>query len=105
MKYLVDPLFWIALWGGITGTIAIVFTWLSYHQDRPELVVDTELSLFTESPDVPHQRRFEIILRNRGKRPCYVEQAGIEMTVKSIKWGDTETQPDRPRSVPPLPSA
>ena len=96
MKCLADPLFWIAIWGGITGTIAIIFTGLSYRKDRSELSIDTSLSLYKENVDLPVNWRFEVILRNKGRRTCYVERVGIELTLKSIQYGETKFNPAGP---------
>lgn len=85
-----DASFWIALWGGITGTIALAFTWLSFKQDCAKLCAEARLSLMRDNVEKPAEWRLEVALRNQGRRPCYVDKIGLAVPAKSLSFGGHE---------------
>jgi hypothetical protein len=92
VKYIWNSMpIWISLWGGITGTIALIITWMTYRKDRPELDIRAKVDLRRDKPEEALAWCLEVILRNKGRRPCYVDRIALELpTPKSFKYGDIE---------------
>ncbi len=91
MNILKTPTFWFSLWGAITGTIAILFTWSSHRKDKANLKLDASLNMARDKVDDPLQWRLEINFRNAGRRPCYIDRVALEFPpAKSLKFGDLD---------------
>lgn len=86
----------ISLIGGFTGCFALAISWKSFRKERSQLEVDVKLHRNRDTPDQPLKWCFEVILRNRGRRPCYIDRIGLELPAKSIKYGDVEMTPVGP---------
>lgn len=91
---------WIALWGGITGTAALLITWLTYRKDRSQLNIEAKVDLRRDKPEDALTWCLEVTLRNRGRRPCYVDRIALELpTPKSFRYGDIEMACTGPLTV------
>ncbi len=66
--------------------MALAFTWLSFKKDCAKLDADAHLYLTRENGKDPPEWRLEIALRNRGRRPCYVETIGLAVAVESLSF-------------------
>lgn len=89
MDFLKTPTFWFSLWGGITGTLAILFTWSANRKDKPKLKIDASLNRTRDKLEEPLHWQLEINFRNAGRRPCYVDRVDLEFPpAESFRFGD-----------------
>ena len=71
--------FVIAVWGAITGTVAIVLQVLQYRADRSDLRISAHLSSAVDRQRPAARLVFEIDAVNHGRRPVSIREAGIQL--------------------------
>jgi hypothetical protein len=67
----------LAVWGGITGSVALFNT----LRERPRLVLFTNLNYFGS------ERELECTTINEGRRPAVIIDAGIAVGVEAVRVG------------------
>lgn len=71
--------FAIALWGAVTGTIALVLQLLEYRADRSDLRISAHLSNTVDRQRPSARLVFVIDAVNHGRRVVTIRKAGIEL--------------------------
>ena len=87
---------WMSLLVGITGLAALTISLKVFRKDKSKLEVNANVGKRRNSSDQPLKWCLEVILRNKGRRPCYVDHVSLELPVKLIKYGDIELTPAGP---------
>jgi len=87
-----DP---VAIWGGVTGTIALLLNLWKEIRDRPKLTITQQAGVTEDSP-----AWIGLDVSNRGRRPVTVMATGFQIAVE-VEVGN-ESRPDVPvRTVLP----
>lgn len=70
-------IFWIAIWGAVLSTIAILVRIADYLQDRRSLKVNAYAACEgTLGVGITQEDALALIITNRSRRPIYVESVG-----------------------------
>src|SRR5438270_11669000 len=69
--------FLIALWGAVTGTVAVAVQIAHHFSDRGRLEISASMSQTVDRANPKPRLKVEVELCNTGRRPITVEQVGI----------------------------
>ena len=81
----------IAIWGAVTGTVALGLRLFELFRDRPRLSVGTNFGLTEETPAF-----IEVEVANSGRQPTTIVQAGLVVAVEyefELPGGTQTVQP------------
>jgi hypothetical protein len=71
--------FGLAVWGGATGTVAVLVAAASYVRDRPRVDVSANVSFAPETNDA----QLRMVVANHGRQPISLETVGVRVAAKN----------------------
>ncbi|HYX72556.1 MAG TPA: hypothetical protein VE732_07280 [Nitrososphaera sp.] len=73
--------------GMVTGLSALILSWSNYMKDRAEIIIELKHreNKSTENPKLV-EGVLVIIIRNKGRRPAYITQVGLELSKSELGY-------------------
>jgi len=69
----------IALWGAITGTVALILQYRIFRKDRAKLVVEPSFTFYFKNNDYPPSVNLKTNVFNVGRRPITISQVFVRI--------------------------
>ena len=84
----------IAVWGAVTGTLAIAIQLTLYLKDRSQLKLTAFMSMVSNEKMPEHHLVFKMEVVNHGRRVAYIRRAGIQLEPSVMAIGGKWTKAD-----------
>src|SRR5699024_8840286 len=68
----------LAVWGAITGTLALLIQFLAYRRNRARLKLRVDMYTHWHYPDPSDKKVFKLHVINSGQESSYIQLVGIE---------------------------
>ena len=72
-----SPIDYIAIWGAVTGSVALIIQLLQFARDRSRLKLDASFLICSDIQRPEMRLKFELNIVNIGRRPIVIESAGV----------------------------
>jgi hypothetical protein len=96
----IDSTLVIAIYGAVVSTAVFVFDMFKYFNEKPNVIVKTNLSLFYEGGDLKKEKKkIAIEIINTGRRAVTIADCGFKLKTNSMMNIQQVIDPNLPRQL------